>query len=177
MKRFKNERFNLDKSHLKYTSNMYKHLPLYISLLFVITSCGGGGGGGSTPEPPTPGASITLSISDDQIYLGSSVTLTWTTSNASSCSASGSWSGTKALSGSETITPETDGQKSFTLTCSNSAGTSTNRTVSTNVIGNSQGVVVGANYISTSTVILDLNSNFLKPGPSMLTQMFLNFRG
>ena len=161
MKRFKNERFNLDKSHLKYTSNMYKHLPLYISLLFVITSCGGGGGGGSTPEPPTPGASITLSISDDQIYLGSSVTLTWTTSNASSCSASGSWSGTKALSGSETITPETDGQKSFTLTCSNSAGTSTNRTVSTNVIGNSQGVVVGANYISTSTVILDLNSNFL----------------
>ena len=48
---------------------MYRHLYIYFSLLFVIASCGGGGGG-STPEPPVPGASITLSISDDQIYLG-----------------------------------------------------------------------------------------------------------
>jgi hypothetical protein len=74
--------------------------------------------------------------------------------------ASGSWSGSKALSGSETITPDSEGQKSYTLTCSNSAGTSTSRTVTTNVIGNSQGVVVGANYISSSTVILDINSNY-----------------
>ena len=140
---------------------MYRHLYIYLSLLFVIASCGGGGGGGgSTPEPPVPGASITLSISDDQIYLGNTVTLTWSTSNASSCTASGSWSGSKALSGSETITPDSEGQKSYTLTCSNSAGTSTSRTVSTNVIGNSQGVVVGANYISSSTVILDINSNY-----------------
>ena len=139
---------------------MYRHLYIYFSLLFVIASCGGGGGGGSTPEPPVPGASITLSISDDQIYLGNTVTLTWSTSNASSCTASGSWSGSKALSGSETITPDSEGQKSYTLTCSNSAGTSTSKTVSTNVIGNSQGVVVGANYISSSTVILDINSNY-----------------
>ena len=68
---------------------MYRHLYIYFSLLFIIASCGGGGGGGSTPEPPVPGASITLSISDDQIYLGNTVTLTWTTSNASSCTASG----------------------------------------------------------------------------------------
>ncbi len=139
---------------------MFRHLYLYLSLLFVIASCGGGGGGGSTSEPPVPSASITLSISDDQIYLGNIVTLTWTTSNASSCTASGSWSGSKALSGSETITPESDGQKSYTLTCSNSAGTSTSKTVSTNVIGNSQGIVVGANYISSPTVILDINSNY-----------------
>ena len=139
---------------------MYRHLYIFFSLLFVIASCGGGGGGGSNPEPPVPGASITLSISDDQIYLGNTVTLTWSTSNASSCTASGSWSGSKALSGSETITPDSEGQKSYTLTCSNSAGTSTSRTVSTNVIGNSQGVVVGANYISSPTVILDINSNY-----------------
>ncbi len=139
---------------------MFRHLYLYLSLLFVIASCGGGGGGGSTSEPPVAGASITLSISDDQIYLGNSVTLTWTTSNASSCSASGSWAGSRALSGSETVTPDSEGQKTYTLTCSNSAGTSTSRSVTTNVIGNSQGVVVGANYISSSTVILDINSNY-----------------
>ena len=139
---------------------MFRHLYLYLSLLFVIASCGGGGGGGSTPEPTVPSASITLSISDDQIYLGNTVTLTWSTSNASSCSASGSWAGSRALSGSETVTPDSEGQKTYTLTCSNSAGTSTSRSVTTNVIGNSQGVVVGANYISASTVILDINSNY-----------------
>ncbi len=139
---------------------MFRHFYIYVSLLFVIASCGGGGGGGSTSEPPVPGASITLSISDDQIYLGNTVTLTWTTSNASSCSASGSWAGSRALSGSETVTPDSEGQKTYTLTCSNSAGTSTSRSVTTNVIGNSQGVVVGANYISSSTVILDINSNY-----------------
>ena len=139
---------------------MFRHLYIYLSLLFVIASCGGGGGGGSTPEPTVPNASITFTISDDNIYIGNSVTLTWSTTNASSCSASGSWSGSKPLSGSETVTPDSEGQKSYTLTCSNSAGTSTSRSVSTNVIGNSQGVVVGANYISTSTVILDLNLNY-----------------
>jgi subtilisin family serine protease len=138
---------------------MYRNLYIYLSLL-VIASCGGGGGGGSTPEPSVPSASITLSISDDQIYIGNTVTLTWTTSNASTCTASGSWSGSKALSGSETLTPDSEGQKNYTLTCSNSAGTSTSRTVSTNVIGNSQGVVVGANYISLPTVFLDINSNY-----------------
>ena len=139
---------------------MFRHLYIYLSILFVIASCGGGGGGGSTPEPTVPNATITFSISDDSVYIGNSLTLTWSTSNASSCSASGSWSGSKPLSGSETVTPDSEGQKSYTLTCSNSAGTSTSRTVSTNVIGNSQGVVVGANYISSSTVILDINSNY-----------------
>ena len=134
----------------------------YLTLLslLIIASCGGGGGGGGSSEPPVPGATITLSISDNQIYLGSSATISWSTSNATSCSASGSWSGSKALSGSETVTPETAGGKSYTLTCSNSAGTSTSRTVSTNVIGNAQGVVIGANYITNSTVGLDLNSNY-----------------
>ncbi len=139
---------------------MIRNYYLFLIPLFVVASCGGGGGGGGSVEPTVPSASITLSISDNQIYIGESVTLTWSTTNATSCSASGSWSGSKPLSGSETITPDSDGSKSFTLTCSNSAGTSTSRTVSTNVIGNSQGLVIGANYISNSTVILDINSNY-----------------
>jgi len=44
------------------------------------------------------------------------VTLTWSTINASSCTASGGWSGTKATSGTETITNVTN-TTSFTLTC------------------------------------------------------------
>jgi len=46
-------------------------------------------------------------------------TLTWSTLGASSCTASGGWSGTKATSGSETITNITN-TTTFTLTCTGS---------------------------------------------------------
>ena len=72
---------------------MIRNHYLFLILLFVVASCGGGGGGGGSVEPTVPSATITLSISDNQIYIGESVTLTWSTTNATSCSASGSWSG------------------------------------------------------------------------------------
>lgn len=51
--------------------------------------------------------------------------LTWSTSPvASSCAASGAWSGTKFASGSETL-PTITASKSYTLTCAWGAGTAT----------------------------------------------------
>src|SRR6185436_12613893 len=51
--------------------------------------------------------------------------LTWSTSPvASSCLASGAWSGTKFASGSETLAAITS-SKSYTLTCTWSSGTAT----------------------------------------------------
>jgi len=47
------------------------------------------------------------------------VTLTWNTVNASSCTASGGWSGTKATSGNETINNVTQ-TTTFTLSCTGS---------------------------------------------------------
>ena len=52
------------------------------------------------------------------IIEGSSSTLTWAVSNATDCQASGEWSGTKnAASGSESVTPSTAGEYTYTLTC------------------------------------------------------------
>ena len=77
----------------------------------LLTSCGGGSyGGGSNPP-----ASLTISVSPDTITLGESATVTWT-SNAP-CTASGAWSGTKARSGSETVTPAETGTFTYTLVC------------------------------------------------------------
>ena len=66
---------------------MIRNYYLFLIFLFVVASCGGGGGGGGSVEPTVPSATITLSISDNQIYIGESVTLTWSTTNATSCSA------------------------------------------------------------------------------------------
>jgi chitinase len=39
---------------------------------------------------------------------GSSTTLNWSADNATSCSASGGWTGSKVLSGSESFAPTSD---------------------------------------------------------------------
>ena len=98
----------------------------FISLIFIV-SCGGGSGGGSTPppSPPTfPNPTInSFSSSAETIYVNESILLSWSTTNSSSCSGSGDWSGQKATSGNETIDPNEIKTYSFTLTCSGGTGT------------------------------------------------------
>jgi hypothetical protein len=48
--------------------------------------------------------------------------LTWSSSNASACTASGAWSGGEATSGSLAVTPATSGSYSYTLTCTGAGG-------------------------------------------------------
>jgi len=68
--------------------------------------------------PPT----INFSANPTSIFQGQSVTLTWSTSYATSCTASGSWSGSKPTSGSETVIPSPPPSATYTLTCSGSGG-------------------------------------------------------
>jgi subtilisin family serine protease len=70
-----------------------------------------------------PGAP-TISTSASSVVVGSSATITWSSINATSCSASGSWSGSLATSGSKTVTPSAVGTAAFTLTCANVSGSS-----------------------------------------------------
>jgi len=72
---------------------------------------------------PIPVPDVSITASPNYINLGSSSTLTWSSTNgATSCTASGAWSGVKASSGSEVVTPIVD--STYILTCTNSTGTS-----------------------------------------------------
>ena len=68
----------------------------------------------------SPVPSVTLSATPTTVASGRSSTLTWTTANMPStvtgCTASGSWSGTKTISGFETTGPLT-ATATYTLTC------------------------------------------------------------
>lgn len=68
--------------------------------------------------PPT----VTLSASPTSVVSGTSVTLTWSSSNATSCAASGSWTGARATSGSEAVVPAGVANYQYTLTCSGDGG-------------------------------------------------------
>ncbi len=62
-----------------------------------------------------------LSAADSLIDRGATTTLSWSSSDASGCAASGAWSGDKNTSGSELVGPLT-AAATFTLTCSGSGG-------------------------------------------------------
>ena len=130
-----------------------------ITSLFIISSCGGGGGGGGAAAVQKIAATIssfTSSIFSTEV--GSSVEITWSSSNASSCSASGGWSGTKAVNGSETIEVSSVGDTAYTLTCIGEGGNAS-RTITIEGYRNIVGIAVDG-YISGASIFIDMDEDY-----------------
>lgn len=83
------------------------------------------------PPPPPPAPTASLSANPTSINSGQNSVLTWSSTNATSCTASGAWSGTKATSGSQSVTPTSDSV--YNLACTGSGGTAN---ASANVVVN-----------------------------------------
>lgn len=71
---------------------------------------------------PVLAPTITFSVSPTTITLGQSATLTWSSMNATSCTASGGWAGNEATSGTQTVTPTGSGSVTYTLQCKAPSG-------------------------------------------------------
>ncbi|MGH8539238.1 MAG: beta strand repeat-containing protein [Stenotrophobium sp.] len=71
---------------------------------------------------------VQITVAPTQIATGASANLTWTTTNATACTASGSWSGSEPLNGSGVSTGAltTPGIYSYTLTCTGASGSASN---------------------------------------------------
>jgi Pro-kumamolisin, activation domain/Bacterial Ig-like domain (group 1) len=67
--------------------------------------------------------SVTISVSPSTVAAGGSATLTWSSSNAASCTASGAWSGSQPTSGSQGVTAGTSASYTYTLNCTGAGGT------------------------------------------------------
>ncbi len=93
----------------------------FATLGAALAACGGGGGDYS--GNPTPTAS--LSANPQTITLGQSTTLTWSSSQAASCDASGGWTGTQTTTGTSDVTPTATGTVTYTLTCSGATSSAT----------------------------------------------------
>jgi hypothetical protein len=83
--------------------------------------------------PQVAPAAPTITLDKPSIVVGDSVTLTWSSVDATSCTASGSWTGTDGGIGSVTVTPTAVGTQTYSLTCANSAGSSTATSVTLDV--------------------------------------------
>ncbi len=95
-----------------------------------LAGCSGGGGSDSPAvtvpiaPPIAPSAPVvSVAASPAALVEGGSTTLSWTSTNTSSCAASGDWSGSKATGGSEATTAlATPRTYTYALTCNGAAG-------------------------------------------------------
>jgi hypothetical protein len=112
---------------------------LSLILTTMLAACGGGGGSSPatvTPPPavvtpPAPVATLAFitTVSNNNGVVGTPYTLQWTGTNVSGCVASGAWTGALDSSGGKTLTPNTEGTVSHTITCG-----STTKTVVLNIL-------------------------------------------
>jgi hypothetical protein len=80
------------------------------------------------PQPPTISSFMAAPAS---ITVGGSTMLTWSSTNATSCTASGGWTGPEAVSGTASVSPLST--TIYTLTCAGSSGTSVPASVTVTV--------------------------------------------
>ena len=108
-------------------------LPTLAFVLLAISGCGGGGGseGAATPSGPAS-PTVSLSANPSVVSSGEDATLTWSSSNATNCVASGDWDGTRDTNGTE-LTDSLSAAATFTLSCSGSGG-STSQSVTVNIV-------------------------------------------
>ncbi|HUO68864.1 MAG TPA: GDSL-type esterase/lipase family protein, partial [Gammaproteobacteria bacterium] len=125
----------------KATSGSATSSTLSVNTSFTLTCTGAGGTASDTKAVAVdPAATVSLTVSPASVPSGGTTQLTWTSSNATSCTASGGWSGTKTTEGSASSNA-LSATTTFTLTCTGPAGSgSDSKTVT----------VVGAPTVSLS---------------------------
>jgi hypothetical protein len=95
------------------------------TLSYVLTCTGVGGSAHATATltVTAPKPTVTIGVAPTSITVGQSATVTWSSTNATSCTASGSWSGAEATSGTLSVTPTASGTASYALACTGAGGT------------------------------------------------------
>ena len=109
--------------------------PLIVFVSLTLAACGGSNDSSysaptstSNAPPATTAAAptVSLSLQPTTITAGQSATLTWSSTNAGTCTASGAWSGSQPTSGRQTVTPSSSGGATYTLTCTSTVAAAGN---------------------------------------------------
>ncbi len=116
-------------------------------------SCNGAGGSIQrsatvTVQASAPAPTVSLSAKPVTVPFGGGSTITWSSTNATGCTASGAWSGARATSGSQTFTGITS-NRTFSLQCTGSGGNAS-RSVTVTAFNTAGSPVIDLNVTPTA---------------------------
>ncbi len=100
--------------------------PSTLLLVLLLAACGGSKDLPTSSLTPaiTPAPTLTLAITATRLRAKSdSGLMTWTATNAATCTASGGWTGSQTPAGSLWIKPSTTGTTTYSLECTGAGGT------------------------------------------------------
>lgn len=116
--------------------------PAAMKLAFLVAGALLSGAVAAATPPPT----LTFSSSAASAPAASSVTLNWTTSNATRCTAGGDWSGTRLTQGPQDAQVLRTGTNTYTISCSGSGGSTS---ASVQVSGTASAAQYDGNYVGS----------------------------
>jgi uncharacterized protein (TIGR03118 family) len=108
-------------------------------------------------------------VQPSTITVGQSAMITWSTGNATSCNASGAWSGAEPTSGSLQVSPTAPGSETYTLTCagmsaSSYGGGTSSSAKSVTLTVNAATAFVAKNLVAdTATGTVTVDANLVNP--------------
>ena len=111
------------------------------SALSLLSACGGGGGSGSGSPQPVASPTVSLTASASDVAINGSVTLEWTSTNASTCTPSSGWSASGVSGSQSVLVAQTT---TYSISCSGPGG-----------MGDSGNVTVTAWGIPNATISSD----------------------
>lgn len=123
----------------------------------VLVGCGGGGGGSSAGSA-NPVPTVLVSANTQSALQGDTVAITWSSTNANTCSASGSWNGQLSASGTQSSAAISTGSNTYTVTCTNGSTTANSSVI---VVGSTSKTFAGKIYSRTQNTLF--NENDISP--------------
>jgi hypothetical protein len=108
------------------TSGSQSTGPLRATAKYMLTCTGTGGSAAQSATITVSGAAptVTINSSPSSVSSGGSSTLTWSSSNATACTASGAWSGAVATGGTQS-TGALSANATYSITCTGTGGSAT----------------------------------------------------
>ena len=148
-----------------------RRLTRFIPALALLLSACGGYGGGSMSAAPAP--TINFTVQPSTIVAGQSATLTWTAGSATTCTASGAWSGNQPTSGTATVTPTVAGTDTYTLTCTNAGSAYSSPTSS---MASATLTVTAASVFAAKNLVADAASGTVTVDTNLVNPWGITFK-